>query len=259
MENEIEKKSLKWLWTIVILAVIIFGIYGMVSYSNKFLTDPLNRKSYGISLATFENMPPIPEDFKWVKEQVSMGTIDEKRFNAITEEFWKQPEFYPNFVEVGLQFYRTPYTDRRNCYGYGAYPQSMGNIVPQENLSVGTELYSKTWLHTGFGIVCYQGTQLIPMTSEKENEYFDVIIDPNLFLLMPTYPKFDKDWAREIRYIVKVKKAPVPKGSYSFSFVVSSPPSKQNDDWKWQYKQDYASSGMFSSSAKTFEFVVQVV
>jgi hypothetical protein len=248
--------------SLIVLAIGILITAFFLGY-NYFLKDKqqqeiIQRGKYGISLNVFSQLPLAPQDFKWIDEQMELGAIDEAHFNNITKDYWMQPEFYPNFEKVGLQFYQSPLSDRRNCFGYGSYPQVFGKAVKQEDLKVGAELYAKTWFHTGFGIECYQGTKLNVVVDDREKEYFDVVIDPYQFVLMPTNPQFDKDWTREIRYIVIVKKTPVPKGRYEFSFLATAPDKQKENEWKWQYREKYVNSGMFVSSAKTFDYILIV-
>ncbi|MCX8190512.1 MAG: hypothetical protein N3F05_04800 [Candidatus Diapherotrites archaeon] len=227
-----------------------------------------HREKYGIPMEVFAELPPIPDDFGTMTYMFEVGRW--KDLTYFTEEYYKQPEFYPNFEAAGLRWWKEPNPSSWGVIGWGAYPADIWvNTYP------GAEFEAKTFWHTGWGIQTYQGVKLAPtypatsadangrifnvQNPEEVSKYFDVTFDEPVFLLSPTYPKFGKDWARAIKVRVKVKEN-TPKGEYVLGVDPVMPPEEVRTEWLLKYKMlyfDAASSGI-SINRPHFRLIIKV-
>ena len=246
---------------VIIIALIVVGVMGgfrsFDGQMNSTKQKIIDRSTYGVDEGIFEFLPAPPEDFWFLKQQFEQGHIEPKRYDMLNSTVFLQPELYPNFVLSGLAWYRNPPEGRWGVYGYGCYPQQQGFAIATD-VGIGSEFYAKTFCHTAYGISTWQGVKLSSDMSQSASEYFDVIIDPDQFLFEPTYPKFSKGWAKEIRYIVSVKKSPIPKGRYLFWFNVGSPDGVHNEEWRWSLRNLYVEGGQYGTEQNSFEFVLNV-
>lgn len=256
------EKNIKIVLALSLLCLTFAGI-GLYAKLNWFeiTGNAILERNYGVPNEDllFSQLPDPPDDFLWIKDKIERQQLTPKYFDTVDERYWKNPEFYPNFEKILMNVYMNPSTSAKGVYGYGSYPAEMVVKINKEDMEVGQELYGKTWFHTGYGISYYQGTKLKPIfLTEGAEEYFDVLIDPDLFLLTPTYPIFDPEWAKEIRYIVKVKKIP-PKAIYDLAFSINRPPLSKSQEWMWDKRELYVDSGMFTTGSKpTFLYQIHV-
>ena len=144
------------------------------------------------------------------------------------EGFYKRPEFYGVSWDLCKErFYKNHDYRIWGVYGHGAYPGNrrvvMGSNDPGEWISF------CSFYRTGWGIETWQGIRLVP----EKSRYFDVKIEPEEFLLTPTFPKFTYNWSRKIQYTVTVKEKP-PSGVYTINIGVDNPYSDTAFKWFWE-------------------------
>lgn len=169
------------------------------------------------------NIPPKPDNWGIIVRELESGYIDITKLN---KSYWLQPDFYPSW-KVAKKFYTEHDYSRWGVYGSGIYPANPEVIFNKK--SIGTWIQDITLLRTGYGIETWQGIKLVA----EENEYFDLVIEPNEFLLEPTFPVFSDNWVQPITYRVTIIKEP-PKGEYSIKVFSVSPNKENAEKWFWE-------------------------
>ncbi|MEW6328600.1 MAG: hypothetical protein AB1468_00635 [Candidatus Micrarchaeota archaeon] len=239
----------------------------------------IDRSGYGISMEIFKNLPLYREDFGSLKAAMDRGLI--KNLCNLSEEHWKQPEFYPNFernpiekekIGAGLNWFRNPPKGRWGVVGYGAFPSdAYVTIVAGDALSV------CTFFHTSWGIETYQGlgfgasypaasyaseevnaTLLNLQNSSEVAGYFEVAVTPGYTLMQPTFPVFSKDWTKKLEMKIKVKPG-TPPGGYVVALDIGKPPADVEEAWIAEHLAYYVGSGtMFGVGRPMFRVFVTV-
>ena len=220
------------------------------AYQN--IGTPAQRPDY-LPSVVFSKLPPFPKDFYSIALLVRLGKFTD--MNKIGEAYWKQPEFYPQFIEQGVSLYQHPDTGRWTAFGLGATPSEVVVLNPRSG-----EIDLAFFMFSSWTVQTYQGMMLnydFPKSSElvysqfpdtsknltqdpdKVRQYFDVEITPKEILLQPNFPVFEKDWTQKISVKIRVKNA--PPGRYGIG-IGSQPPSQEKaDEWLWTYKERYTS------------------
>ncbi len=190
----------------------------------------------------FNELPQVPEDFSEVAYLLATGRT--YAIGNLSEEYFLQPEFYPNFKENGLKYWSEPDPKYWTTNGYGTYPAEQFDVLSYSNRD---EFLAVVFLYTGYGVQTYQGATLIP--SSGSLEYFDITISPDTFLLTPTFPKFSKDWAHQIVIAGKLK-PDTPPGEYSIGLLIVKPPYEKKVEWASKYRNLYfdAATGIAPSN-----------
>ncbi|MFH1106837.1 MAG: hypothetical protein V1787_02990 [Candidatus Micrarchaeota archaeon] len=219
----------------------------------------------------FQKMPAFPKDFYAMKLLFELAKIQD--INYFGEEYWKQPEFYPGFDEQGCQLYQYPPRDRWAAFGYGTYPSEVVVLAKRND-----EFEATFFVYTSWLVQTYQGFGMKPMYPSsgtlKMNEFPDrtrsVTVDPaetqkyfritgitpEDVLLEPAFPVFERDWTQKIK--VKVKVTDAKPGKYLLGVDVGSPDPKKSDEWFWQYKLNYVSSGSQSIGQPWYTMFIEV-
>jgi len=209
---------------VAVLSIISIGaIYGTMYYVNNGMIGNAqgNDLYYGIELAE------KPADFELILREMQSQYID---LCSLNEDYFLQPEFYSDSWERGKRYYESHDYERWGVHGYGAYP---GNLVIEfQNASVGNWISLCTFFHTGWNVETWQGIKLVA----EENEYFDVDVNPNEFLLGRTFPVFacgeEDSWAKKLKLNVSVLKTP-PAGTYEIGINTVAPSIENVNKWFW--------------------------
>lgn len=168
-----------------------------------------------------------PADFVQVKRDLEKGIF----FGVcdLNESYYRNPEFYP-----GYAIYKTKTHDysRWGVHGYGAYPGEIGYL--SDGIKKDQSLNTCTYVHSAYNIETYQGLRIIP-TSVDQRLY--VQIDPNEFVLYPTFPKINQElpWARKINITITAKED-LSTGIYNISFAVTAPSARSQADFYREMK-----------------------
>ncbi|MFH1391145.1 MAG: hypothetical protein ABIH20_02420 [Candidatus Diapherotrites archaeon] len=200
----------------------------------------------------FDQLPPIPEDFSEVSFLFANGrTYD---IGSFSEEYFLQPEFYPNFKEIGLRYWAKPDAKYWGTSGYGSYPAEQFDTL---SLSGRTDFTAVVFFYTSYGVQTYQGTSIIPTKETLEN--FDVEITPDTFVLTPTFPRFSADWGRQLVIKGKLKEGK-PPGQYSVNFSIVAPPIEKKREWSFKYRNLYFdASNTVAPSGFPINFIINVI
>jgi len=169
-------------------------------------------------------LPEKPSDFYVVTREIQSHYIN---LCELDGSYYLQPEFYVQSWERGKHYYDSHDYSRWGVHGHGAYPGNpqiyFNNTTPNSWISF------CVFYRTGWNIETWQGLKLIA----EENEYFDVYIEPDEFLLEPTFPVFKEGWAKKLKITVLIKKTP-PKGTYKIAINAINPSEEKAKGWFWE-------------------------
>ena len=179
----------------------------------------------------FNQLPPVPEDFSEVSFLFASGRNYD--IGVFSEDYFLQPEFYPNFKELGLRYWTEPDARYWATSGYGSYPSEQFDTL---SLSGRTDFTAVIFFYTSWGVQTYQGVNIIPTKDTLEN--FDIEITPDTFVLTPTFPVFTANWGRQLVIQGKLKEGK-PIGEYAVNFLIATPPLEQKREWQFKYRNLY--------------------
>jgi hypothetical protein len=207
----------KYAYIITVVIMCIAGIGGLLYCNNS---NPISHEIPEEVPDYLVEIPLKPSDFDSVLSKLR----SEAGICELSEAYYLQPEFYADSWEDGKHQYEEHDYSRWLVHGYGAYPGYPKAIFISNE--VGEEVQICTLYHTSWGVETYQGLKLVP----EKNKYFDVVINPDEFLLPPTFPNFDEDWVKKLNITVKIKQKP-PSGTYDIVVDVVNPSKEKRDDW----------------------------
>ncbi|MFH1664422.1 MAG: hypothetical protein ABH986_06520 [archaeon] len=207
----------------------------------------MQRESYGISSAVFSELPVPPSDFNKIVSLFHQGKFSDELF--FSEKYFSQPEFYPSFLGNGLNYWQNPSTTHYGAYGYGSYPIKKTVVI-----KAGEKIKAKFFVHSGYGVRSFQGIQLNAVTEYKN--FFLVSIKDPVFLLEPNFPKFRKEWAKEVELNIEAKEK-TPEGMYEVKVFVSSPPEEFSYKWSKEHEK-YFDAAEFSTGKELYELKIIV-
>ena len=270
-ENIVQKFLSNRKLIVVAIVILVIGVVLLLNYYKKPYSSELEaridaeleqvklnqtRPDY-LPAAMFKELPAFPKDFYQMRVLVRYGRITD--LSNIGEEYWKQPEWYPEFESIGVPLLQNPPKNRWAAQGYGVYPaDSVATTTSGEEF----DLY--TYVRSSYLVETYQGMQLIAVYPDSGTleemasfsdgtksvtqdpntvkNYFDVSIEPNMFVLEPSFPIFKDGYAQRIKVSLKVKPG-TPKGKYLIGVDIAAPSQDKVTEWTWQYKNLYTSAG----------------
>ncbi len=218
----------------------------------------------------FKELPSFPKDFYVIKLLFELGKVTDP--SKITIDYWKQPEFYPQFEEQGVSMMTNPPKGRWGAFGYGSYPSETVVLSPKQ----GT-FKVHFFLHTSWLVQTYQGLSLsasfpasatLQKTSFPDNtksivqdasvvrDYFDVDVSPSVILLEPAFPVFKPEWTQMVTVTVKVKNP--PSGKYAIGINAGAAPAEKANEWLWKYKTNYVGGAGHSIGMPWYTIYIDV-
>ncbi len=219
----------------------------------------------------FGQLPPFPGDFYQFRLLMKLGKLTNA--SILGPEYWKQPEFYPEFEDQGVPIMREPPAGRFGAFGYGSFPAEIV-ILTTAGSSVTTTFY----MHTSWLVETYQGMGFAPVfpasgslllssfpdenktvvqNSTLAAQYFDVKVSPDYILLEPAFPTFSANWTQKIDVTITVKPN-TPPGRYLVGIDAVSPPDAKSDEWLLKYKNKYTTAGGTSVGAPWYSAYIEV-
>lgn len=230
----------------------IFPVLGLLLLVCSVVSAQGDRPDYPFGDEPFKLLPPFPEDFFSIKHLFEYQML--KDWSRLTEDYYKQPEFYPLWFEQCNITYGRNETEERHhgVYGYGVYPSHFSI----NNAHAGDSVVLTAILHASWGVEINQGVLVIPQYNdtvlkveilEPDNcpEYYDLNAslpdNQRVLFLRPTYPQFNPDWALKLVFRVTVLKD--IKRDYQIQFYDGYPPPELDNFWREKYGLDYVSGG----------------
>ena len=207
---------------VVGMMVVLIGIVSGFLYYHPTISIIETHKTIK-PIDYMQNIPPKPDDYTLIMRELDSGYID---IMGLDSSYWLQPDFYPSWRHA-QSFYTHHDYSRWGVYGHGAYPANP--TITFKKTSIGTWIQDTVLFKTGYGIETWQGLRLVA----ENSEYFDVELEPDEFLLEPTFPIFSEDWVRKISYKITIKKEP-PKGEYIVRVFATSPSEENSEKWFWE-------------------------
>ena len=223
---------------------------------------PTDRPDY-LPEEVYENLPPFPEDFYYIDAILTFqrGILD---LPNLGPEYYLLPEFYPTWESLGVELTANPDRNRSTIWGWGAYPADQGvETIPGDTFQVAT------FFHTSWTVQSFQGMELIPVfpgtgtingvtvSSPNSEDYFTVTLDPNLILLGPAFPRFDREWSHKIVVTVDVAEN-TPPGDYLLGIDPRAPPQEASREWALAHKLRYVDAGTTGVGRPYFQLLVTV-
>ncbi|RLG20131.1 hypothetical protein DRN67_00820 [Candidatus Micrarchaeota archaeon] len=171
----------------------------------------------------FAQLPEFPPDLYRVALLYRYDHITYEELVSLPEEYWKQPEWYASFDQVGIEMMKDAQLGSAGLYGYGVYKAD-----EYRTAYAGDELKDVFFFHTSWRVKSYQGMMLVANYNQSALE---VSIEPSIFLLGPTHPEFHANWTEKIVVNVRVKPDAAP-GEYVIGIEAEQPPEEYEEMWK---------------------------
>lgn len=213
----------------------------------------LDRQAYNIPEAVFEQLPKPPKCFSSMIQAFNNSQFSDDFF--FTQQFFLQPEFYPNFKEQGLSYWLNPNATHYGAIGYGAFPSEK-----EIKAKAGESYKARFFIHSSFGVRTFQGIRLEPEFENPENaEFVKVILDKESnegFLLGPSFPKFDSEWAKAFNAEVIVSPA-APKKQIIIFLKAKNQSPEQALEWQ-KSRENYYNATDFVGERTAARLVIQI-
>lgn len=209
--------------------------YDLFEKASKKLNIPLEQTPQYFTLNSEQDiwgsLPRPPNDFGETGYLIATGR--NYAIGSLDESYYLQPEFYPGFKNNGLRFWSDPDPRYWAANGFGTYPADQW-----DSLQIGEreEFTAVVFMYSGFGVQTYQGVKLAPTAASQEN--FDISVTPDVFLLEPTFPKFEEGWVQRVVVMGKLKPGTKP-GNYVVGLNVEVPPVEKLQEWQFKYRSLY--------------------
>jgi hypothetical protein len=224
--KQMKRKSIA---IVVLLSLIAIGLANEVVHMYSPDIDDID---YDIEL------PDKPEDFDLITREMQSHYLD---LCLLNEEYFLQPEFYSSSWSRGKHYYVDHDYGRWGVHGYGVYPGIL--VIEFQDTTKGNWISTCTFFHAGWNVETWQGIKLVA----EDNEYFDVNVKPNEFLIGRTFPVFEcgeeDSWAKKLKVNVSIKKKP-PQGTYNIGVNTMAPSETNAQKWFWYVmKQNITTKG----------------
>ncbi len=195
----------------------------------------------------FAQLPPLPDDFADIAFAIQTGRLFQ--IGLLEKNIYTQPETYFHGSETAavnrywaFKGWAEPDLSQWGDYGGQAMPAHQSASVNKNEQNTFTAVVFFT---NGWNIQNYVGINLLP--NAESTQYFDVSISEDktgkpYFLLGPTFPVFDKDWATKVT-IEGIVKPETPNGVYTIIINPSRPPKELDGEWSNEHPGLYAPYG----------------
>ncbi len=220
----------------------------------------------------FVNLPDMPEDFYQIRQLIRLGRITD--FENLEEEYWMQPEFFPQFEEIALSLLQNPPKDRWGAYGIAVYPADWVYVAkPGEKLDV------YFYIKSGYLVETYQGINLektfpenaeittglelpggikkITQQPENTSQLFDIEINPNPFVLEPNFPIYKINGTIKVKVSVNISEN-ISQGNYVIAIDTTNVPEEYENKWIRDYLNLYTSGGMTKLDRPYYQLFIQI-
>lgn len=220
----------------------------------------------------FARLPDMPEDFYAIRSLVRLGRIVD--LAALGPEYWMQPEFFPQFEEIGVPLLQNPPVGRWGAFGILIYPAD--TVI---TTTPGEEFATQFFLKSGYLVETYQGINLevlypnagvittgvrysdgtnsIRQDGEQVAQYFDVEVQENPFVLEPNFPVYNQNGTRMVNLTIKVAEN-TPPGKYLIGLDTTGVPTDIEQEWVKKYLTLYTSGTMTKLDRPYYQAFIEV-
>ena len=202
--------------------------------NTKSVSLEIQRKSYGIPLGVFDELPTSPSDFNRMVSLMQQRGYS--NYSFFSSAYYLQPEFYPSFLPNGLSYWTAPSPSHYGVAGMGFFPSTQ--II---NIERGKSTTARFFVHAAFGVQSFQGIKLSIVRPEKFSNINAKIISPTEMLITPTFPKFSDGWARAVDVRIDASENAV-SGSYELKFKIVTPSPYKIEEWSKIANERYFST-----------------
>ena len=223
-----------------------------IASAEQNVTPDQQRPDY-LPAAMFARLLPMPKDFYQVRMLVRLGRIAD--LDTLEEQYWQQPEFFPNFEEIGVKVLQNPPKDRWGAAGLASYPaETIETIVPGETAKSVFYLKSNYLVETyqgislgatypatlgiSQGVALPDGNRSVTQDPDVVKNYFDVKVTPAQFVLEPNFPIYSVNGTKKVMVEVTAKSG-TPQGDYVIALETQSVPKDLTTTWTRQYLNLY--------------------
>lgn len=152
-------------------------VYNDITNDFRPMYKDMTNEQYGYF---FGELPEFKQDFFTIAQLVFDGKVTD--YARLSENYWKQPEFYPGWFTSVESEYINNDPDRWSPEGYGCYP-----AIKEINVRRGSDIIVNTYLKTGYATEAYQGLVVKPLLpnvakSLRGNIIFDQPKDADKYL-----------------------------------------------------------------------------
>jgi hypothetical protein len=233
------------------------AIEARVAAANTEVIFDQNRPDY-LPAGMYGNLPAFPKDFYSIRVLLRSGRLTD--LSELEEGYWMQPEFFPQYEEIGLPLLQNPPVGRWGAYGLASYPaQSIATI------NAGDTLDFFFFMKSNYIVETYQGVQLdvkyphfaeittgatmpdgsarVDQDPQVTKELFDVEVSPETFVLEPNFPIFRKEGIRKVKVTVTAKPN-TPPGNYVIAVDTGAVPEEAEKVWIQKYLNLYTSGAL---------------
>ncbi|MEK6954676.1 MAG: hypothetical protein AABX01_06705 [Candidatus Micrarchaeota archaeon] len=230
-----------------------------------------NKDRYDFPKRVFADLPPFPDDLDKVRGDFKAGRLT---LGNVKPDYWKQPEFYPNFESAGVELMRNYPTDSHAAFGYGTYPSE---YIVTTGADASFEVYFL--MRADWGVLNYQGLRLVPAYPSKisalKNAFADgsnsvsqdtgyarcniriIGITPGELTLEPAYPTFSAGWAKRVKLSIKTGSGLRP-GKYALGIDAISPTDQYNEGMGSILDNRYVTGGGFGTGRPWLMLFIEV-
>ncbi len=128
-------------------------VYNDITNDFRPMYEEMSNEQYGYF---FGELPEFKQNFFTISQLVFDGRITD--YARLSENYWKQPEFFPGWFTSVEDDYINNDPDRWTPEGYGCYP-----AIKEITVSRGTDITVNTYLRTGYATESYQGLVVKPL------------------------------------------------------------------------------------------------
>lgn len=281
-KNSYQKLFLPAIVLVIVIGGLVLAKGGITNTATTTTINPQGRQQYCDSKGcipdvVFVNLPNMPHDFKEIDLLVSFSQLPSMLNFSVQypdSAYYLQPEFFPTWEESGINTY-TPLKDGyKPAYigieGYGAYP---GDLIIRGAVP-GDTLRTTSFWHSSWGVATYQGTKVdrvFPANGETDGgamvvnqdpelvaKYINVTVTPEVILMEPSFPFFQKGWVQPVRMEMQLS-SDIPKGNYLVGLIPSELPRAIRGIWNREHRLQFVEVGGFLGvSRPTFQAFIVV-
>ncbi len=225
---------------------------------------------YELPKSVYASLPDFPADFDEVTNRFQAGKVP---LNNLAPEYWKQPDFYPNFQEAGVPLIKYYPSDSHAAFGFGTYPSE---YIVTTGSDAAFEVYFI--IRADWGVLNYQGLKLVPSYPSKiktlRNAFSDgstlveqdpnyarcniqiTEINPGQLTLEPAYPGFSPGWAKRVE--LKLRTGELKPGKYAVGLDVVEPDEAYNSAMSEKLSTSYVTGGGFGTDRPWLMLYIEV-
>lgn len=203
----------------------------------------------------FCQLPKIPIDFFRIRDLFWYQKLTD--YSRLTPEYYKQPEFFPNYGTTLKQQIQSYDGKTNDPFGYSVFPvDTVVYVNPGDTVktqffimnSMASKYYKLFKLRHSYppsaqleGVISIYGETRFDQDVMSAKQAFTIDFEPNEFLLEPSFPIFFNQTTVAVQILFNISEDAKP-GVYFANLEVTRPGTKEVQEYRWRYL-DYLSFG----------------